>query len=40
MTIKNSILYLTLTGICASLIGSYLVGAHGGHGDEEAEALG
>ena len=37
MTIKRNILYFAITGILASLVGSYLVMAHGGHGDEEAE---
>jgi multidrug efflux pump subunit AcrA (membrane-fusion protein) len=40
MTIKRNILYFAITGILASLVGSYLVMAHGGHGDEEAENLG
>ncbi len=40
MTIKRNILYFTITGIFASLIGAYLVMAHGGHGDDEAANLG
>ncbi len=40
MTIKRNVLYFAITGILASLVGSYLVMAHGGHGDEAAENLG
>ncbi|MBX9808766.1 efflux RND transporter periplasmic adaptor subunit [Candidatus Gracilibacteria bacterium] len=40
MTIKRNIVYFAVTGILASLVGSYLVMAHGGHGDEEADNLG
>lgn len=40
MAIKRNVLYFTITGILASLVGSYLVMAHGGHGDEAAEKLG
>ncbi len=39
MTIKRNVLYFAITGILASLIGSYLVMAHGGHGDEAASQL-
>ncbi len=39
MTIKRNVLYFAITGILASLVGSYLVMAHGGHGDEAAEQL-
>lgn len=40
MTIKRNIVYFAVTGVLASLVGSYLVMAHGGHGDEEADNLG
>ena len=40
MTIKRKIVYFAVTGVLASLVGSYLVLAHGGHGDEEADNLG
>lgn len=40
MTIKRNVLYFAIIGILASLVGSYLVMAHGGHGDEAAEKLG
>ncbi len=40
MTIKRNVLYFTITWLLASLVGSYLVMAHGGHGDEAAEKLG
>lgn len=40
MTIKRNVLYFAITGILASLVGSYFVMAHGGHGDEAAEKLG
>ena len=39
MTIKRNVLYFTVTGILASLVGTYLVMAHGGHGDEAASQL-
>mgnify|MGYP007103394742 FL=1 len=41
MTTKSNIFYLAITGIFSSILAGYiLVGAHGGHGDEEAENLG
>ncbi len=39
MTIKRNVLYFAITGILASLVGSYLVMGHGGHSDEAAEQL-
>ncbi len=39
MIIKRNIFYFAVTGVLASLVGSYLVMAHGGHGDEAAEQL-
>lgn len=41
MTTKSNIFYLAITGILSSILAGYiLVGAHGGHGDEQAENLG
>lgn len=40
MTINRNVFYFAVTGVIASLVGSYLVMAHGGHGDEAAEKLG